>query len=187
MSLIKKIIFLLTPNEQKQLFFLLIMIVIMALLEALGVASIMPFITVLTNPELVNNNKILNYMFESSKLLGVKDINDFLLFLGIVVFFFIIASISFKALTTYLQLKFVNMQEYSVSKRLIKSYLSHSYSWFLDRGSSDLGKSILSEAEIVVQNGLQPFINLIAQLAVVIAILILLLQVDLMITVIILL
>ena len=87
MSLIKKIIFLLTPNEQKQLFFLLIMIVIMALLEALGVASIMPFITVLTNPELVNNNKILNYMFESSKLLGVKDINDFLLFLGIVVFF----------------------------------------------------------------------------------------------------
>lgn len=184
MSILKKIIFLLTPNEQKQLFFLLMMIIIMALLEALGVASIMPFIAVLTNPDLVNDNKILNYMFISSKALGVKDIDDFLLFLGLVVFFFIVASIAFKSVTTFFQLKFVNMQEYSISKRLIKSYLSHSYSWFLNQDSSDLGKSILSEAEIVVHNGLQPFINLIAQFAVVIAILILLIQVDLKLTII---
>ena len=32
------------------------MILIMAILDAVGVASIMPFIAVLTNPEIVENN-----------------------------------------------------------------------------------------------------------------------------------
>ena len=56
----KKLIFLLTSQELKSASFLLLMIIIMALLEMIGVASILPFIAVLTNPDIIESNLILN-------------------------------------------------------------------------------------------------------------------------------
>lgn len=52
------------------------------------------------------------------------------------------------------------------------------YSWFLNRHSADLGKTILSEVAAVVGGGLTPLMNLMAQSAVALALLILLIIVD---------
>ena len=60
MQTLKKLLFLLTPHERKRAGLLLVMILIMAILDTIGVASILPFIAVLTNPELVETNLILN-------------------------------------------------------------------------------------------------------------------------------
>ena len=43
MSIIKKLIYMLTPFERKRAFLLLILILLMATLEMIGVASILPF------------------------------------------------------------------------------------------------------------------------------------------------
>ena len=48
---------------------------------------------------------------------------------------------NFKAITTYVQVRFVQMRQYSVGKRLIEGYLYQPYSWFLNHHSSDLGKN----------------------------------------------
>ena len=45
----------------------------------------------------------------------------------------------------FFQLKFIYMIEASLSKRLLEAFLKHSYSWFLDKHSGDLGKGVLSE------------------------------------------
>ena len=54
MENIKKILDLLSPSEQRRLYILLLLILIMAFIEMLGVASILPFMAVLANPELVD-------------------------------------------------------------------------------------------------------------------------------------
>jgi hypothetical protein len=56
MKTLQKLIFILTPNERKSASILLLMIFVMAFLDMLGVASIMPFMTVLTNPQIIENN-----------------------------------------------------------------------------------------------------------------------------------
>ena len=53
MNTLKKILILLTSKERNRAILLLVMILIMAILDTIGVASIMPFIAVLTNPEIV--------------------------------------------------------------------------------------------------------------------------------------
>ena len=58
--------------------FTIFMILIMALLDMLGVASILPFMTVITNPTLIETNSILNFMFETSKFLEFLTMNSFL-------------------------------------------------------------------------------------------------------------
>ena len=83
MNTIKKLLFLLTPKERKNAGLLVVMILIMALLDMIGVASILPFMAVLTNPSLVDTNIILNNLFQFSKTLGVENSQQFLFFLGI--------------------------------------------------------------------------------------------------------
>ena len=78
MQNLKQLLFLLTPKELKSASLLLFLTLIMALLDVIGVASVLPFMTVLTNPNLIETNSILNYMFETSKIFGVKDNNQFL-------------------------------------------------------------------------------------------------------------
>lgn len=60
----KKLLFLLSPSEHKRAGLLLIMIFIMALLDMIGVASILPFMSVLTNPSLIETNLILNFIYK---------------------------------------------------------------------------------------------------------------------------
>ena len=175
MQTFKKILFLLTSAEKKRFGLLMGMICVMAMLDMVGVASILPFIAVLTNPDLVQNNIFLNAAYTK---LGFDDTQQFLFALGILLFVLLLFSLVFKALTTYAQLRFTLMREYSIDKRLVEGYLHQPYSWFLNHNSANLGKNIFSEVGLVINNGFIPMINLIAQSMVVTALLTLLMFID---------
>jgi ABC-type multidrug transport system fused ATPase/permease subunit len=144
----------------------------------LGVASILPFIAVLANPSLIETNSILSWCYQFSANLGVRSIEQFLFLLGLFVFVVLVFSLAFKALTTYAQTRFALMREYSIGKRFVEGYLHQPYSWFLNQHSADLGKNILSEVSGVIYGGMIPLMTLMAQGAVTIALLVLLLLVD---------
>ena len=56
MKILNNLLYLLTKSERKQASLLLFMISIMALLDMIGIASILPFMAVLTNPDVVETN-----------------------------------------------------------------------------------------------------------------------------------
>ena len=159
----KKLLQLLTAKERNQATILLIMILTMALLEMLGLVSILPFMAMLSNPEIIETNKFIKKIYDFSTIFRVQNSQQFLFFLGIGVFILLVISISFKALTTYVQLHFISTSQYSIGKRVVEGYLNQPYSWFLDRNSADLGKTILSEVSTVVNYGLVPMMELIAR------------------------
>jgi ABC-type multidrug transport system fused ATPase/permease subunit len=163
MQTFKKLFFLLSSYERKRLGLLLILVIIMAFIDMVGVASILPFVAVLTNPSLIDTNIILNKMFKAANTFGVKNNQEFLLTLGFAVFTLLIISLIFKAVTTYVQLRFVQMREYSIGKRLVEGYLYQPYNWFLSRHSADLGKTILSEVGQLTGGGIAPLIELISK------------------------
>lgn len=178
MKSLKKLFFLLNSQEQKRILLLFFMIFLNSIFEILGVVSILPFITVLTNPEIIQSNLILNNLYEFSVVFGVKNKNDFIFFSGTLLFILLIFSLSFKALTYFIQLRFVQILEYSIGKRLIKKYISQPYSWFLTFNTTEIGKNILSEVGQVVQGAVKPFIELLSKTAVVIMLIIMLVVVD---------
>ncbi len=176
--MITKLLALLSRSERNSVQLLMLMILVMTFLDVLGVASILPFTTVLVNPELIYNNNILNTVFNLSKGIGVNTVEQFLFILGVLVFILLFVSLAFKALTIYMQNRVILMLEYSIGKRFVEGYLHQPYSWFLSRNSADLGKNILSEVQIVINSGMLPMITLIAQSAVAVALLIMLLLID---------
>ena len=178
MKTLSKLLFILTPRERKLAFLLLGMILVMAILDMLGVASILPFISVLANPEIVETNYYFNKVYTYTNSLGINNKNEFLFLMGIFVFLFLVFSLFFKAFTFYTQIHFNAMREYSISKRLVEGFLHQPYSWYLNQNSADLGKTILSEVGTVVHDGIKATIDLITHLAIAILLIILLLFVS---------
>jgi ABC-type bacteriocin/lantibiotic exporter with double-glycine peptidase domain len=129
-------------------------------LEAVGVASVMPFLSVLSNPGVIQEKASLSLIYNS---LGFTDTNTFLFFLGVAVFFIVVFGLSFRALTEYFLARYTQMRNYTLSSRLLRSYLSRPYSWFLNRHSADLGKTILSEVQQVIMQTLLPTAEVIAK------------------------
>jgi ABC-type multidrug transport system fused ATPase/permease subunit len=161
MSEYKKLISILSPVERTRAVYLFFTIIIVTFLDMLGVASIMPFIAILTNPNIIETNAILKFLFLKASYLGVENQQQFLIISGIIVFLLLIVSISFKAFGTYFQTRYIEMVKHNISERLVEKYLYQTYSWFLGQNSSNLGKSILSEVGIVIGRGLNALINLV--------------------------
>ena len=178
MQVLKKFYQLLSFHERKRAYVLVFMLLITAFLDMLGVASILPFIAVLSNPGIIESNMIFNNIFQASSMFGVENNQQFLFVLGVIVFALLVFSLIFKAITSYVQVLFAQMLEYSICKRLMEGYLHQSYSWFLNRNSADLGKTILSEVSHVVGSGIKPLMELIAKSMIAIAIIILLIIID---------
>ena len=123
----KKILYLLNPSEKKKIILLLILIFCMAFIDMIGVASILPFIAVVANPQLIETNTILKYLYQLSSILGVSNGKQFMFVLGVLVFLFLIISLIVRALTHYAQIRFALMREYTIGARLIEFYLHQPY------------------------------------------------------------
>ena len=174
-STIKKLYALLDSQGRRRAYLMMLLILALAFVEMVGVASIMPFVMVLSNPEIVETNHHLNSVYNA---LGFESTERFMLLLGLAMFVALLSTISFKALVHYLTLRFMFMRTYALSRHLVESYLRQPYEYFLGRHSADLGKSILTEAEQVVEGALKPLMKLFAGATVSFALVLLLLLVD---------
>tara|TARA_B100000780_G_C21126955_1_gene457754 strand:- start:14681 stop:16492 length:1812 start_codon:yes stop_codon:yes gene_type:complete len=156
----KKLFELLNSRDRKKLILIVFLVLIMAILDVIGIASIMPFMAVLANPDIVESNTYLQSLYN---LYEFDNVQNFLFFLGVCVFSVMIFALVFKAVTNYILFKFALVREYEIGSRLIENYLGQPYSWFLDRNSAELGKSLLSEINQVVLNSLLPFMYVVSQ------------------------
>ncbi len=178
MKILKKVLYLLSSSERKNVILLIIGIFFVSFLDMIGVASILPFMTVLVNPDIIQTNFILKEIFVFADIFGVNNEEQFIVALGIIFLVLFITSLLFKALMTYAQARFILMREYSISKRLIENYLKHPYGWFLNQNSADLSKTILSEVSLVTGRALRPIMDLISKGMVVLLIVFLLITVN---------
>ena len=166
---------LLDKREQRNAVLLFIMILVSGVLEAVGVASVIPFLSVLSNPGAIQENAYLSILYNG---LGFADANSFLFFLGVVVFLVVLFGLFFRALTEYFLARFTQMRNYSLSSRLLRSYLGRPYSWFLNRHSADLGKTLLSEVQQVIIYALVPSAKVVAKGVIVICLVTMLFLID---------
>jgi ABC-type multidrug transport system fused ATPase/permease subunit len=156
---VRQIVDLLTAQEKRRSWILACMIVVMGLIDAIGVASVLPFLTVLTQPTVVSTNNVLAAIYQR---IGFAGVDNFLLFLGTITFLFITFGQAFKALTNYVVIRFSKMRESAIGNRLFVHYLNQPYEWFLARNSAQLGSYLLSEVDKIVNGVLMPMLMIAA-------------------------
>jgi ABC-type multidrug transport system fused ATPase/permease subunit len=149
----RKLLDLMTPRERRQFWGILGLIMFSGLAEMLSVASILPFIAVLANPDMLERNGRVAEIYHA---LDFASRESFLIFLGSAVFGIVVFGLLFVTLTHYVIYRFTGMRAYSIGRRLLSGYLHQPYTWFLNRHSATLGASVLSEVNHVVNQAMQP-------------------------------
>lgn len=166
---------LLTAREKKQLFWLFVAILLMALFEMVGIASIMPFMAVVANPAVIETNFWLKLVYDA---LHFNDKREFLVFLGFGVFVVLVFNNCFKAVIVWLTLRYDNNLYYTLSQRLLNKYLLRSYVFYLNRNTTELGKNVLNEVRNVIIGVLSPGVQVLSGGLIILCIFVLLMIVD---------
>ncbi|MEJ2610389.1 MAG: ABC transporter ATP-binding protein, partial [Candidatus Thiodiazotropha sp.] len=151
------------------------LMICMAMLDTVGIASILPFISVLSNPEVIETNQLLKLAYDG---LGFTEIKDFQYALGIGTFTLLVSSVVLRSFTLWAQLRFTNIGIHKTASRMVATYLGQPYAWFLNRHSADLGTRVLSEVFNVYQGNYYTSMVIISNLLVISFLVILLIIVD---------
>ena len=159
---LKKAFSLLTLDQRDKALKVILLLAAMALLETAGVLSVMPFLAVLGNPDIVNTNPILSSMYSWAASFGVQNTIQFLIILALGSFIFVIFTAAFRSYTQYTVNVFIEMGRHSIGARLLEGYLRQPYAFFLNRHSGEMSKMILSEVDQINLDVLRPIYNMIA-------------------------
>jgi ATP-binding cassette, subfamily B, bacterial PglK len=174
-QLLKNIFGLLNAKEKRKLRLLFVAFILTGIFEIAGIASIAPFMAVVSSPEIIQDNHYLNTIYMYFEF---ANTNDFLVVLGVAVILLLVFSNAITAFTVWQLTSFANNLSHSLSVNLLKSYLSNSYEFFLNNNSSTLEKNVLSEVFRGVNGVLLPLLLLAVKAIIVFFILLLLIVVN---------
>ena len=142
MNSVSRILGLLDTKQKRNFCFVFVFVFVSAFFETIGVASIMPFIAIASNVDVIQENYLLRAIYA---YFNFTSTIGFLIFIGSAVLFLLTFSMALKSVSVYLQLRASLLTEFELSKRLMARYLNKPYECFVTQNTTDLGKNILAE------------------------------------------
>jgi ATP-binding cassette, subfamily B, bacterial PglK len=173
--LIQRLQSLVSPRERRLSYALLGLIVLAGLIDAVGVSSILPFMAVVGNPDLIQTNPWLHHMFTSWEF---ESTNTFLVGLGCAALAIMVFSNAVSLASASVILWFSHHLGYSLSTQILSKYVRQPYAYFLEQNSSHLVVNCTDDVARVVQGIIVPILQAIAKAVVAVSILLLVIWVD---------
>lgn len=174
----KKIKKLFSKEEIKKLLGITVFSIIISLSEVVGLSTIVPFMAMVTNQNIIFENKYLKVIYN---FFNFESTKNFIFYFGItIVIIFLIKNI-LNIFFNYVLVSFTRNNYYKFTNRLMNNYLKYPYQNFVKKNSNDLIKNITIEANWVVVL-IQNCLMMVSEICVVIFIYIVMLYVDLKIT-----
>ncbi|KGA94322.1 ABC transporter ATP-binding protein [Leptospirillum ferriphilum] len=165
----------LSSSHRRGLLALAVLMLLSAILEMAGIASIMPFMSMVADPGIVNHNHWLSITYHR---FGFESPRSFMIFLGCIVLGVLFLSNLIAALTVWSILRFSFTAGRDLAQKMFSVYLNHSYVFFLNRNSSELVQNTLFEMGRTVNNVLIPLLTILARSTIALSILVLLFSVN---------
>ncbi|WP_103668736.1 ABC transporter ATP-binding protein [Pseudanabaena sp. BC1403] len=164
-KLVKKLFYLFSDREKIQIGIIFLLMLMGAGLETLGVGLIPAFVALLGNPEIIEQQKTLNWLYIQS---GATSHQIFLLWVSIALLAIYLIKNIYLSILTYWQYYFLYRKQVSLSSRLLRSYLNSSYTFHLQRNSADLVRNVTSEVPQIFAGILIPMLTLVTEIMVMI-------------------
>jgi ABC-type multidrug transport system fused ATPase/permease subunit len=166
---------LLSKRERRHGFVIMAAGMVMGVFEVIGVASLMPFLAVLGDSNIIERNTVLKIVYV---FLGEPPINAFLFWLGATAFLLVVLAAIVRMATHYAINRYSQMRARTIGERLLETYFRQNYVFHLDQNLGALKSKILSEAMQVVNSVIRPFMRLVSSVVTMVMIVTLLVIVD---------
>ena len=174
----KKIKKLFSKKEIKKLLGITVFLIIISLSEVVGLSTIVPFMAMVTNQNIIFENRYLKLIYN---FFNFESTKNFIFYFGItIVIIFLIKNI-LNIFFNYILVSFSRNSYYQFTCKLMENYLKYPYQNFIKKNSNDLMKNITTEANLLVIL-IQNFLMMLSEICVVFFIYLVMLYVDLKIT-----
>ena len=157
LSDLKSILSLLTTRERWKLALLFVLMLIAALLEAVGVGAVPLFVAFLMEPSKLSDHAILSKWLPELPSVVTTDL---VIWGSLILFSFILFKSCFLAAVYYIQSRVVSLQYARLSNRMFRTYQKAPYDWIMQRGSSDLMRNIQNDTHQVINGVLMATLDL---------------------------
>lgn len=147
----------------------------MGFLEVVGIASILPFMQLIAEPEAINENKWLSWAYQ---FFAFENHRSMLIATGVMVIVLITVANLFSILTMWLQYSYSWDIAHNLGIRLLSTYLKKPYVFFLNTNTSQLRTYLISEVGTLTGGVLIPIIEIVSKVLVSLVIFVLLLVVN---------
>ncbi|SFH03743.1 ABC transporter ATP-binding protein [Methylobacterium gossipiicola] len=143
----------LRPRDRRRLALIALGLACAALFEVVGVASVVPFLTLVGDPSAAGR---IPYLAAIRDGLGLTDDRTFLMVTGAAALSAILTTSVVNAGLTFAQLRFTNLTGYGLARRLLARYIDRDRLFFAQANSAELAKNVLSETDRLVVGVLTP-------------------------------
>jgi ATP-binding cassette, subfamily B, bacterial PglK len=142
-------------TDRKKFYFIQILLLLSSIAESVGLLSIAPFMSMVTDNSLIDSNQYLSTLYTYFNFQGHID---FIIFFGLFVLLFLIFGNLFTiyVLWKYSQFGYSFGQE--ISKKLFYHYMTKNYLYHKSNNSSKLISNISQEANRLLTSVIQPFL-----------------------------
>lgn len=157
---LKKIFIILSKDNKKSALFLIVVKLLSSFLDLVGVASIFPFLAIIANNELINNNK---YIFIIKDFFKLKD-NEIILFFGLTSLLLILITLFFRIFSIFYEKNTISKIWLSLHQNLFNYYLQQTYSFHLHNNSTQLQEKIQIQINSLANGFIGPFLIIVGNL-----------------------
>jgi len=173
--LIKRLHALLNLKERRLSYALLGLMVLAGLVDALGISSVLPFMAVVGNPELIQTNPWMYHLFTA---LQFASTNTFLVGLGSAALVIMVLSNVVSLASASAILWFSYNLGHSFSTQILSNYVRQPYAYFLEHNSSNLVLNCTDDVTRVTNNVVVPLLQALAKVIIATCLLLLVIWVD---------
>lgn len=142
LAVIKKINRLLDKAQKKQMTFLFFMMLISAFLEVLGVSMMLPLVTVIMDPDIIQTNELAK---RACEVLGIATHTQFMLSCIVILTMVFIGKNLFIMARHYVQASFVSRSRLHMQHRMLHSFLMRPYEYYLYAETAEILRVIGSD------------------------------------------
>lgn len=161
-KLIKQLFSLLTPSQRKRFYGLQVLVVLMAFAEIIGVASIIPFMALVGDMSLLQQDTIIAQVYQAS---GISSESQFVFMLGVGVLVMLFISAMISMFTTWRLSMFATKVGTEIADRLYTHYLKQGWLFHASGSSAQFTKQIANETTRITGLVLLPLMQMNARIA----------------------
>lgn len=169
----------LSKRRQKQFLILQVFIIIASFFEMLSLGAVVPFLTVLAEPELVIK---LDYLQPFIKFFGISEADDLILPLTAIFVILILCSALIRLLLLWAMTRLSFTTGADLSIHMYRYTLYQDYEIHISRNSSEVINGIITKTKTVTSGIIYPLLNLISAAVTILGIMAVLLMVDVFVT-----
>jgi ATP-binding cassette, subfamily B, bacterial PglK len=168
---IKKLWVLFDNRDKKKFLLLFFMMILAAIFETAGIGLIVPFVGIVTNPTIIQEQAILSNVY---KLLHFQSSNAFILFgVALLLTIFMVKN-AYLLFFYHVQYRVIFNQRVKLSRALFREYLMKPYAFHLQRNSAELLRNVNGEVSKVFGGILLASFQLVTEILVILSIITLL-------------